>query len=136
MKTALCKLLEQIENKDADINAALITLPANIKYYSGFTGDKGVLFVHSLVCYLITDSSYVEHAKKQCPEFKIVNAKECKVMDFLSGVCSKLGIHSILFEEEHIPSEYYQTLKDSLNDVQLIPDKGMLSHNRMGTNNQ
>lgn len=122
MKTPVGRLLDRMENHDGGINAALITNPEDVEYYSGFRGKGAVLFVHPLVRYLIvTDSDGVQQCTEKCSGFKVINASWNEAVGFLSELCSKLGVHSIWFEEKHINKEEYRLLKESLNGVELIP---------------
>jgi hypothetical protein len=126
MKTPLSKLLDQIENNNLDVNAALITKPESVAYYSGYTGGNAVLFIHFLVRYIIiVGDSSVEPREGQYRDFKVVKMNDYKIMEFLSRLCSKLGIHRIWFEEEHL--ENYNSIENSLRNVQLIPARGIIS---------
>jgi len=135
MKTPLGKLLEQIENNDLGINAALITNPENVEHYSGFTGNGAMLFVHSLARYLIiTDSAGPGQCLRQNTGFKVLSIPWSEAVKMLSELCNKLGIHGIWFEEKHIAVGNYELLKDALRDVQLVPFEGMLTHDNYDNN--
>jgi len=128
MKTPVSRLLDQMENHDGGINAALITNPEDVEYYSGFRGSGAVLFVHSLVRYLIViDSDDNQQCTTECSGFKVLSASWDEAVSFLSELCSKLGVHSIWFEEKHINKEEYRLLKESLNGVELIPGDDFIS---------
>lgn len=121
MKSPIGRLLDKMENLDG-VNAALITSPEEVEYYSGFKGDEAVLFVHSLVRYLIvSDCDDDRRCKAEQSGFKVLNASWDEAVSFLSKLCSKLGIHSIWIEEKHINKEEYRLLKESLNGVELVP---------------
>ncbi len=122
MKTPMSRLLDQMENYDGGINAALITNPEDVEYYSGFRGNGAMLFVHSLVRYLIvTDCDDDQRCKAERSGFKVLSVPWDEAVNFLSQLCSKLGVHSIWIEEKHINKEEYRLLKESLNGVELIP---------------
>ncbi|NLO81622.1 MAG: hypothetical protein GX094_00935 [Clostridiales bacterium] len=132
MKTPLGKLLLMIENNDLDVNAALITKPESVVYYSGYTGGNAILFIHLLVRYIIImDGTPVEPDEGQYPDFKVVRLKDAEIKAFLCQLCSKLGIHRIWFEEEHL--ENYTMLEKSLKSVQFIPAGGMISQTPLKT---
>lgn len=128
MKTPMSKLLDQMENHDGCINAALITNPEDVEYYSGFRGNGAVLFVHSLVRYLfVTDCDDDQRCKVESSGFKILSASWEEAANFLSQLCNKLGVHSIWIEEKHINKEEYRLLKESLDGVELIPGDDFIS---------
>lgn len=118
----MSRLLDQMENYDGGINAALITNPEDVEYYSGFRANGAVLFVHSLVRYIIVaDCDDDQRSKAERSSFKVLSASWNEAVSFLSQLCSKLGVHSIWIEEKHINKEEYRLLKESLNGVELIP---------------
>lgn len=121
MKSPMSRLLDQMENHDG-VNAALITDPEDVEYYSGFRANEAMLFVHSLVRYLIVmDGEADQLCKAEQSGFKVLNAPWDEALNFLSKLCSKLGVHSIWIEEKYINKEKYRLLKESLNGVELIP---------------
>ncbi len=62
------------------LDAFLVTQPENRRYLSGFTGSAGVLLVTSEKQFLATDSRYYERAKKETPDWALVEAGH-KTMD-------------------------------------------------------
>jgi len=129
MRSTVAKLITQMEG--AEVDAIIISKPENRRYYSGFTGSSGMLLIHPLVQYMITDFRYVEQCKRQCPDYKIVNASGQKALEFIQRVCKELGIHTLWFEEEYVTYENYQKIKENTCDVELVPAKGIASKNRM-----
>ncbi|WP_279387713.1 aminopeptidase P family N-terminal domain-containing protein [Xylanivirga thermophila] len=114
--------MKQIELSEVD--GAIIMMQENIKYYSRFTGEEGIIMVHSFVQYLIVKDEYVEQAKHQSPNYKIVNANNKDALGFLNIVFKELGIHTIWFEEDYIKPWEYESLKNNLEQVKLIPKDG------------
>lgn len=55
-----------------EIEAVLITKPANLFYFSGFRGDSTILFISKNFCKLITDGRYTEQAALQTNNFEII----------------------------------------------------------------
>jgi len=127
MKTSLGKLLEQIENNDLDINAALVTKPENVAHYSGYNGGNAILFIHSLVRYIIIldESSGLTQGEVQCKHFKVIRLNGSEVIDFLTRLFKKLGVHHIWFEEEQL--ENYDIIENMFKNVHFIPDNGIIS---------
>ena len=56
----------------AELDAYIITSEANMRYFSGFTGDSGALLVGGDTRCLITDSRYREQAQEQAPDYEYV----------------------------------------------------------------
>jgi Xaa-Pro aminopeptidase len=129
METKFNNLINQI--KRAGVDAALIMMPENLRYYSSFTGSSGWLLIHSKARYLITDFRYIEQGKKQCPDYIIIDAPGQKAFEFIKEASSKLCIAKVWFEEEYITYKSYIQLSEALTEIELVPSKGILSENRI-----
>lgn len=69
----LKKVLDYLEKHELD--CLLIKGEASIRYFSGFSGDNGFLFVSKNNVKLLVDSRYTEQAKQQCGNIEIVEFK-------------------------------------------------------------
>ena len=58
--------------KKARINCLIVTKPANVTYTTGFSGDDSWAVITKGAVYLLTDSRYVEQARKECPDCRII----------------------------------------------------------------
>jgi len=54
------------------ISALIVTKPANVTYTTGFSGDDSWALITKGGVYLLTDSRYIEQAKKQSPDCRII----------------------------------------------------------------
>src|SRR6056297_3858953 len=69
----------------ASSEGVLLSKPVNIRYYSSFTGTSGFIYSDSKNDYFLTDSRYVEQAKKQCKGFEVIEtSNDHTVFDFLA----------------------------------------------------
>jgi len=123
------KLISMLEENQID--AAIISEKNNIRYFSGFTSEDAVLLIHKSVYYLITDFRYIEQAQKQCPGFNTVDAPGNKTAPFIKKICMELDARRIWFEDDTITYRTYNSYKEALHPLELIPDKGMLSKIRI-----
>ncbi len=65
------RLAEQL--RDLDVDALLVTGPANVRYLAGFTGSNGqLLLVTDGTPLLLTDGRYEEQAAHECPDVQVV----------------------------------------------------------------
>jgi len=71
--------------KKKQINCLILTKPANITYTTGFSGDYSWVVITPRTVYLLTDSRYVEQAKKECPDCRIIQR-----VDSLAAAVGKL----------------------------------------------
>ncbi len=67
------------------INCLIVTKPANVTYTTGFSGDDSwAVITKGAVC-LLTDSRYIEQARKECPDCRIIQR-----VDSLAAAVAKL----------------------------------------------
>jgi len=65
------KLIRYKLNKSR-INCLIVTKPANVTYTTGFLGDDSWAVITMGQVYLLTDSRYIEQARKECVGCKII----------------------------------------------------------------
>jgi len=92
-------------------DAFIISHSANLRYYSGFTGDSSLLIVTADVCRLVTDSRYTEQAEKEAPLFTVVQQTEGLLTE-AANVLKQLGAKKIAFEGRDISFDHYAKLKE------------------------
>ncbi|NLC43971.1 MAG: aminopeptidase P family protein [Clostridiales bacterium] len=130
MKHSIIKL-ESLLNKH-EIDSAIITKKSNIRYFSGFTSEDGILLIHSKARYLITDFRYIEQGEIQCPDFQVIDAAGPKTAPFIKETLEKLGAKKVWFEDGVISFRTYLTYNEALKeDIQLIPDQDVISSLRI-----
>lgn len=61
--------------RSAELDALLVTHPADVRYLSGFTGSSGALVLTGRRAVLFTDGRYTEQAKQEAADTKVVIAK-------------------------------------------------------------
>lgn len=122
-------------NTAVPTQASLITSPENIYYFSGFTGGEGALFIDKNRRLLFTDSRYTIQAKKEAPDFEIVDIAEKNLSFFLQGET----LQTIGFEDDYVTFQAYLWLRkisaglvwmpisDKIYDIRMIKDDAELS---------
>jgi Xaa-Pro aminopeptidase len=108
--TKLCHRLA-----DEELDAILITDPANRRYLSGFTGSAGVLIISQDRAMLATDFRYYEQVERQAPQFELVKIKD-KFVTLLPDLVDELGVHRLGFESKNVTVDMHQDLADALPD--------------------
>ncbi len=107
------------ELKEQDIDAFLITGPANRYYLSGFDGSAGFLLVGKYKAILITDFRYLEQAEEQASHLEIYPMKN-HISETVAFLVNREGWSSLGFEGEHISYYNYEWLAERVK-VPLIP---------------
>ena len=70
IKRRIKTIRRQLNKKKMD--CLIVTRPANVTYTTGFSGDYSWAVITHRSVYLLTDSRYVELAKSQCPDCRII----------------------------------------------------------------
>jgi len=112
----------------ASSEGVLLSKPVNIRYYSSFTGTSGFIYSDSKNDYFLTDSRYVEQAKKQCEGFEVIEiSKDHTIFDFLeSKRPSRLFV-----EENHVTMAFHAKLVKRLENTILIGLDDIVSSQRI-----
>ena len=102
------------------VNAVIVKKLANLKYFSGFTGDSTILIITRAKNILVTDGRYIEQAKIESPRFEIVEQKE-SLINKVCEVLKEIGLTSIGFEENEIKFGEYNKIIENLPKIKLTP---------------
>jgi Xaa-Pro aminopeptidase len=125
------KLRTSIAAKGLD--ALLLSQPENRRYLSGFTGSSGWLLISGQNAILATDFRYVEQAKRESPDFEIVQTKG-ELPDWLPDLVSDLGWYKLGFESNFISYEGHHRLSEAIKtkqvNLELIPTTGIVERLR------
>ena len=98
---------------DEELDAILITDPANRRYLSGFTGSAGVLIISQGRAMLATDFRYYEQVERQAPQFELVKIKD-KFVTLLPSLVDELGVCRLGFESKNVTVDMHRDLADAL----------------------
>lgn len=115
MKERILKLLEQ-EN----VEAVLISDGYNMRYLSGFCGATGYLYLSGKQQVLMTDSRYTTQAKKEAPQFDVVEVSASQgYPQWIASCIQKDAVKSIGFEDQQmICAEFKKISSQVSEDVQ------------------
>jgi len=112
-----------------ELDALVVSQPENRRYLSGFTGSAGWLIISNINAYLAVDFRYIEQAKKEAPDFNVINVKD-DVVRWLPKFLSDLTFKNAGFEADRVPFATYEkllkTIKDDGYQLQLVPVSGMV----------
>ncbi len=97
-----------------NLDALLLTGPANIRYLTGFSGSSALLLVTIREIVLITDSRYETQAADEAGEVARI---DIQVQSLWSGLWPRIaaasGVHVIGFEAAHLLHRDFQRLLES-----------------------
>lgn len=101
-----------------EIEAVLITKPANLFYFSGFRGDSTILFISKNFCKLITDGRYTEQAALQTNNFEIIKHTD-GLFKKVAEEIKNSNLKKIGFEGKFMTFAEYNFLREELPNVEL-----------------
>ncbi|GGN95532.1 M24 family metallopeptidase [Saccharibacillus kuerlensis] len=105
------------------VSAMFVASDINRRYLTGFTGSAGYVLITENESYLLTDFRYMTQAPEQAKDFKVVEhaPKVMETVKELLGSSAKLG-----FEQEHVTFATYQSYREALEGVELVPVSGLV----------
>jgi Xaa-Pro aminopeptidase len=111
-----------------ELDALLVTEPANLRYVTGFTGSNGFAVVGPEVRRFVTDFRYVEQAKAEVPDFD----REQGPQELLGAVGSGLEkVKRLGFDDGHVSVRAHRRLTELLPPhVELVPAAGLVEELR------
>ncbi|MDK2918451.1 MAG: Xaa-Pro aminopeptidase [Candidatus Petromonas sp.] len=126
MKNNLDRFREKLIQEGLD--GAVVYKPENRRYLSGFTGSSGYVVVTRDKNLFITDFRYVEQASKQCEGFEVLKHTEDRTV---YDILNELNVDKLGFEEEFVTFMQYEKFNNKLQDMELVPLKGIINKLRM-----
>lgn len=124
------KLLQYM--KEQELDAFYISSVINVSYISGYTGEDSSLFITPDCYYFLTDPRYTEQASKECPDYKIIDAR-----GYTGGISKLIGdlsvnqnIKRIGFEADEVSYQTYRTLTAQCS-AEWVPTSGVIEEMRM-----
>lgn len=124
MHTRVKKLLSKL--KDRHIDAFLVSSSYNISYLADYKCRDSWMLVTPRGVYYFTDSRYTLEMRKNLKDIHVVTIRDSAVKT-LAGVCRKLKISCLGFEERHVSYAQYSKLREQLSPVVSIePVSGLV----------
>jgi len=113
------------------LDGLLVSKITNVQYLTGFTGSSADVLLTPHKNYFITDSRYLEQAKKEVSsKFKIVK-EEKGLVKTLKKILENEGLTKLGLETDYLTYEQYQGLLQKLSFLELVPTSGIVSKLRL-----
>jgi len=116
-----------------NLDALLVSKTENYRYLSGFTGSSGWLLISDNQAILATDFRYTEQAKKEVPQFNVIQIKG-DLNDWLPELASEFGWQKLGFEANSVPFAIYQHVSKAIKTgkfkLELIPTTDLVENLR------
>ncbi|MBN2455670.1 MAG: aminopeptidase P family protein [Sedimentisphaerales bacterium] len=129
-KEAIQKRLRALRAQMAKrkVNCLILARPANVTYTTGFLGDDSWAVVSKNRVYLITDSRYIEQARGECPDCKLIERKR-PMVEAVGKLMLQLKSISKVEVESSISLKDYRALRKHL-DVSVRGVSGIVERLR------
>ena len=138
IKTRLAALRRLLKKQNLD--ALLVTLPANRRYLSGFSPDdgqwgesSGCLLISQTAAFLLTDFRYELTARAQAPYFETLIYHQ-GLAPLVGMIAPELGLKNLAYESEAMLDMWRSRLEQHLPGVELKPTLGLVSQLRVHKN--
>jgi Xaa-Pro aminopeptidase len=115
---------DRVAGRLNEVDALLITEPANLRYVTGFTGSNGFALVGPEVRRFVTDFRYVEQARVEVPDFDRSQGPS-ELLAALEGFSGRLG-----FDDAHLSVKAHRRLGELLPAAELVPCGGVVEEVR------
>jgi len=119
-----------LELEKLKLDAMIVSQPCNISYLTQTKSRDSYLIVSKKKNIYITDSRYLEEAKRDlrgCSLRKI----EGSVFKAIASSCKELGLLRVAFEERYLPFAEYNKIREELDySIELIPAHSLVERSR------
>jgi Xaa-Pro aminopeptidase len=122
MYTKLNELLNEYDG-------IILNSPHNMRYFSGFSGGEGAVWISKRQRIVFTDSRYTEQAQGEAKDFEVRETN-----DYFTSLCDVLKTEKpegVAFEDENLTAATYLRLCDMLDGVKLEKASARLNRLRM-----
>ena len=116
--------------REQELDAILISAPANRRYLSGFTGSAGYLLITQTAAVLATDFRYVEQAGNQAPLYSVERISGG--LGWFPKLVSDLGARRVGFEAQDVTVAFHSELAkageeaDGAGNLELVATSGIV----------
>ncbi len=102
--------------------AVLVTDPANVFYFSGYTGSPGdgILLITLEHLWILTDARYTLQAQRQCYDYQIMG-KSALDISSLGRKLNQMGITKLGFENEKIAYAFWRHFTEEFPEIEMVP---------------
>ncbi len=113
------------------IDGLLVSSSPNVRYLSGFKSVDSWILVSPKGLYFITDSRYVEQAKREAKGFKIILRDKKSVSEIVGELAKKMKLQNVGFEAAIVTYSFYTALARVVGKEKLKPTVDLVENLRV-----
>lgn len=111
--------------------ALIIADPYNVRYFSGFSGGEGYLFMTESKKTVLVDSRYGIWAKNECNDSDIIVIGSEGYYPWFNKLIKSYNINEILLEGDYLSHNIFERMKEKLECDSIISISNELTKDRM-----
>lgn len=119
-----CRRTQELLHKE-EVDALLVTDPANRYYLSGFTGSSGYLLVTAEKVYLLTDFRYIAQANQEVQGCEVINQGK-DWYDTLKQLLNERRVKRMAFEQDHVSYTQYLRLAEKISQCVISGKQNLI----------
>ena len=123
-KKRLCVLRQAM--RKASLDSFLVTSATNVSYLSGFRGTDAVVLITPDKGYFLTDSRYIEEAKKEISGNLNVRLVKESIFTSVNDIVTSQKLKNLGFESMDLPYGVANRLKILLSKIEFTPVKNLV----------
>ena len=102
-----------------EVDAIVVTQPANVRYLTGFTGSNGQALITSGPGVFFTDGRYTEQSRREVPEMERVTYRQ-NLAQVVREACAANGVRRLGFEDGALTVRTFRSFEEALAGVELV----------------
>ncbi len=124
----------KLNNLLKECDGILLTSPYNMRYFSGFSGGEGAVWISETTRMVFTDSRYSEQAQNEAKYFAV---KETNNWTYeICEVAREENAKTIIFEDSDLSAAMYLSLSEKIENAEFCRGSQKLNTLRMVKNDK
>lgn len=112
-------------------SAFLVTLPVNVSYLTGFTGDSSFLLVTPERAIFLTDERFRIQLAQECPDLDAaIRGHERNTYQLIGATVAQLGLRDLAVDAAGLTLAQFEWLKGTCGTTNLVPRSGLVEQLR------
>ena len=103
-----------------EVDAIVVTRPANVRYLTGFTGSNGQALIAPGPGVFFTDGRYTEQSRREVPDMERVTYRQ-NFAEVVRDACAAADVRRLGFEDGVLTVRTFRSLERALEGVELVP---------------
>ncbi len=118
--------------RSKQLKSLLVTHLPNIRYLTGFSGSSAALLVTPSRSLLMSDARYTSQIKQECSDLEVaIRRVDETLLELINRLLKASELTSLGIESSTLTVEYYLSMMEKLEGIELVPSHGVVEELRM-----